>query len=239
MPYTAAAGQPSVNKSSQQHFAMQAWDINGEANCPSSDGEPLDIIIARHLSVKVQDLPAALSALYNGMREGGFLYLQELTGPLGAAVFSLASKDKTADSRAFGPCTSVDNWRQLLAKAGFLEVSTVRLVSAYAHSKQFCPSWHTRPMLTVILLSQHMQPSNDLLHSTQASAVILLPSVVGPRQRAYQAYKSLLKAVLWVADARMEPAWPFCGASRQPYLRSALCCKPLNCRPALRPWTNG
>ncbi|KAK9803549.1 hypothetical protein WJX73_007935 [Symbiochloris irregularis] len=54
------------------------------------------------------------------------LAYKELTGPLGAAVFGMSKQQwQHTDGRAYGPCTSTDHWRQMLADAGLAEVSTV------------------------------------------------------------------------------------------------------------------
>ena len=68
---------------------LQAWDINDDkAELPG----PFNIVVARHLSQTAQDLPKALAALYESVHEGGFLMLQELTGPLGGAVFGMSTE---------------------------------------------------------------------------------------------------------------------------------------------------
>lgn len=103
---------------------LQAWDLNK----PKGDAPgPFNILVASHLSGTAAHLPTALAHLYDNVSEGGFLFLEEYTSPLGAAVFGL---DEAAwehkDGRKYGPCTSVAHWKQLLAAAGFAEVSIVR-----------------------------------------------------------------------------------------------------------------
>ena len=53
--------------------------------------------------------------------------LQELTGPLGAAVYGYDQGAwQHSDNRAFGPVTSVEHWDQLLTDVGFKKVIIVR-----------------------------------------------------------------------------------------------------------------
>lgn len=103
---------------------MQKWDINDPA---AEAPQQFNIVIARHLSQTAQDLPSALAAIYNATAENGFVVLQELVGPFGAAVFGLSKPSwQYSDGREFGPSTSVAHWQKLLANAGFVEISTVR-----------------------------------------------------------------------------------------------------------------
>lgn len=65
--------------------------------------------------------------MYENVSEGGFLFLEEFTSPLGAAVYGFdESAWEHTDGREFGPCTSVSHWQKMLSSAGFEEVTTVR-----------------------------------------------------------------------------------------------------------------
>ena len=103
---------------------LQQWDIDDPA---AEAPQEFNITIARHLSQTARHLPTALANIYKGTAANGFVVLQELVGPFGAAVFGLdKSRWQLSDGREFGPCTSVAHWRQLLSDAGFAEVYTVR-----------------------------------------------------------------------------------------------------------------
>jgi hypothetical protein len=101
---------------------LQEWDVNGiDATSPG----PFDILLANNLSATAAHLPTALAVIYDNLTEGGFLMLQELTGPLGGLV--LNQPDCTdAQERRFSPCTDVAHWQRLLTDAGFIEVSVVK-----------------------------------------------------------------------------------------------------------------
>ena len=43
---------------------------------------PFNILVASNLSATAKDLPSALANMYDSVLEGGFLYLQEMTGAL-------------------------------------------------------------------------------------------------------------------------------------------------------------
>lgn len=95
-----------------------------DASAPSSG--PFDILLANNLSATAAHLPTALATAHASLAEGGFLMLQELTGPLGGLVLTQQPDCSDARERRFSPCTDVQHWRQLLGEAGFLEVSVVR-----------------------------------------------------------------------------------------------------------------
>ena len=105
---------------------LQAWDINNPKP-KAADPGPFNILVAGHLSGTARNLPTALAKMYSNISEGGFLFLEEYTSPLGAAVYGF---DESAwdhkDGRKFGPCTSASHWQQMLTKAGFTEVTVVR-----------------------------------------------------------------------------------------------------------------
>ena len=109
-------------------LVAQAWDINEPASeADSGRRGPFNILAARHLSQTAQNLPKALAAMYDSIHDNGFIMLQELVGPLGAAVFGHSKEQwQLGDGRAFGPCTSVEHWRRMLATAGFMEITTVK-----------------------------------------------------------------------------------------------------------------
>lgn len=55
--------------------ALQAWDLDKDTEILDS----YNIVVASSLSASVQDLPAALDALYASTLDGGFLFLQVLS----------------------------------------------------------------------------------------------------------------------------------------------------------------
>ena len=103
---------------------LQEWDFN---NSTAASPGPFNIIITKHLSSKARHLPSVLATLYDNINYGGFVILEELVGPLGAAVYGLdKSSWEHTDGREFGPCTSVSHWQRMLADAGFTQCGLLR-----------------------------------------------------------------------------------------------------------------
>lgn len=103
---------------------LQAWDFNKAGSVAPQE---FDILVASHLSAAAENLPMVLANLTASLRDGGFLLLQEITGPLGALLFGLEAKAWSQnDGREFGPCTSIAHWRQLLQDSGLHEITIAK-----------------------------------------------------------------------------------------------------------------
>lgn len=113
-----------INPVSLLALLLQEWDFN---KATAASPGPFNIVIAKHLSAKAGHLPSVLATLYDNINYGGFVILEELVGPLGAAVYGLdKSSWEHKDGREFGPCTSVSHWQRMLADAGFTECGLLR-----------------------------------------------------------------------------------------------------------------
>lgn len=100
---------------------LQVWDFN-KPNAPSLGR--FDIVTANHLSSKAKDLGHVLRLIHEALKEGGFLYLHEVTCPLGHLIWPESLR---SDNRQYGVCCSINEWKELLGDAGFQEIMTARL----------------------------------------------------------------------------------------------------------------